>query len=38
MWPTGVQRWSVRIGHPVLDRTFAWFLRRLRALTAAEAG
>lgn len=38
MWPSGVQRWSVRIGYPLLDRTFAWFLRRLRALTAAETG
>lgn len=33
LWPTGIQKVSLKIFGPVLDRTFAWFLKRLRRYT-----
>ena len=33
MWPTGAQRWLLKLLAPVLDITFSSFLKKLRRYT-----
>ena len=33
MWPTGAQRWILKLFAPVLDITFSSFLKKLRRYT-----
>ena len=33
MWPTGAQRWTLKLFAPVLDITFSSFLKKLRRYT-----